>query len=207
MNNGDDLQMVRTIFDALPSIIFVVDEDVRIQEYNKAAAEFLKANRSSILKRRGGDVFHCIHTTDGSGECGHGPLCKDCIIRGSVAEAFDGNRIVRRRAKIEIIRKGEKIEIYALVTATPFHYADSALVLLVIEDISEVAELKKMIPICSVCKKIRNDKASWSRIESYFKENWHVDFSHGLCPECYQAEIEKIKADIKNVQDAADENR
>ena len=195
MNN--DNALVRYVLNALPSIIFVVDSDVRIQEYNTAAETFLKSNRSSILKRRGGDVMHCLHAAEVLDGCGHAPLCKDCIIRTAVAEAFDGNRIVRRRARIEIIRDQQKLELYALVTASPFKYEGRALVLLVIEDISELAELQRMLPICSVCKRIRDDKESWNRIESYFKAHWDVDFSHGLCPECYRAEMEKLAADSR----------
>ena len=197
MNDTDNTMMIRYVFDTLPSIIFVVDDDVRIQEYNKAAAEFLLVNRSSILKRRGGEVLHCLRSFDVPKGCGHGPLCKDCIIRTSVTKAFDGKNIVRRRTRIEIIRNRKKIEIYALITANPFNYNGRSLVLLIIEDISEIAELQKMIPICCICKKIRSDQESWSLIESYFKEHWDVDFSHSLCPECYQNEMEKLRADIE----------
>lgn len=202
----DDTQMIRSVFDALPSIILVVDDDVRIQEYNTAAAEFLLASRTSILKHRGGEVLHCLHSTDVPDGCGHGPFCRDCIIRCSVAEAFHGKRITRRRAQIEIIRNREKVAIYALVTASPFNYEQVPLVLLVIEDISEIAELQRLIPICSICAKIRDDKESWSRIESYFKTHWDVDFSHSLCPECYQAEMEKLKADLETDYDASDDS-
>ncbi|MGB7919347.1 MAG: PAS domain-containing protein [Desulfobacterales bacterium] len=38
MNDRLDAEMLRSVFDALPSLIFVVDEDVKIQEYNAAAA-------------------------------------------------------------------------------------------------------------------------------------------------------------------------
>jgi hypothetical protein len=205
MQNNDNTQMIRSVFDALPSIILVVDDDVKIQEYNTAAAEFLLSGRSSILKHRGGEVLKCLHSTDVPEGCGQGPFCKDCIIRNSVTEAFNGKRITRRRAKIEIIRNREKIEIYALITATPFNFKEKPLALLVIEDISEIAELQRMIPICSVCAKIRDDKESWSRVESYFKEHWDVDFSHSLCPECYQAEMEKLDADIQHDHDVLDD--
>ena len=94
MTDTDSTLMIRSVFDTLPSIIFVVDDDVRIQEYNKAAAEFLLVNRSSILKRRGGEVLHCLRSFDVPKGCGHGPLCKDCVIRTSVTKAFDGKRIV-----------------------------------------------------------------------------------------------------------------
>ena len=74
--------------------------------------------------------------------------------------------------------------------------ATGCLVLLAIEDISEIAELRRLIPICSICKKIRDDKQSWSRVENYFKEHWDLDFSHGLCPDCYRIEMGKLKKTI-----------
>jgi hypothetical protein len=115
-------------------------------------------------------------------------------------EAFQGNRVVRRRTRIELIRDTNKIEIYALITVSPFSFQDRPLVLLVIEDISEIAELYRMIPICSVCGKVRDDKESWMRVEAYFKNNWDVDFSHGLCPDCYKIESDKLKSYIKAEQ-------
>jgi PAS domain-containing protein len=193
MNDRLDAEMLRSVFDALPSLIFVVDEDVRIQEYNAAATEFLSDRRDAILKHRGGEVLHCLHSIDVAEGCGRAPFCKSCVIRNSVAEAFKGDRILRRRTKLDIIRDGHKTELYALITCSPFRYRDRPHVLLVIEDLSIIAELKRMIPICSVCRQVQDEKESWSRIEVYFKKQWDVDFSHGLCPRCYQIEMAKLK--------------
>jgi len=197
VKNSGGTDILRSVFDAIPSFIFVVDDDVRIQDYNAAAAELLLLQRSAVLKRRGGEVLNCLHAADVPEGCGRAPLCKDCVIRNSVAEAFQGNRVVRRRKKLEILRDGNKIEIYALITASPFYYKKRPLVLLVIEDISEIAELQRMIPICSICKKVRDDKKSWFRLEAYFKDHWDVDFSHSYCPECYKSEMEKIEKEIR----------
>jgi hypothetical protein len=150
-----------------------------------------------VLQRRGGEVLNCLHAVDVTEECGRAPQCKNCVIRNSVAEAFQGNRVVGRRARLEIIRKGIQLEIYALITASPFYYKERSLVLLVIEDISEIAELRRLIPICSVCKKVRDDKSSWFALEAYFKKHWDVDFSHGICPECYEIEIDKINRNLE----------
>ena len=52
------------------------------------------------------------------------------------------------------------------------------------EALNQVKTLKGLLPICSYCKKIRNDQGYWSQLESYFGEHADVDFSHGICPEC-----------------------
>ena len=151
-----------------------------------------------VIRRRAGDILHCVHSHDSAKGCGRAPSCSKCIIRNSVTEAFDGQRVVRRRTKIDIIKGAGKIEIYALITTSPFIFQDRTLVLLVIEDISEIAELYRLIPICSVCRKVRDGEKSWMLVEAYFKSNWDVDFSHGLCPDCYRLEREKIDAYLKS---------
>ncbi len=50
--------------------------------------------------------------------------------------------------------------------------------------IGKVKTLSGMLPICSSCKKIRDDKGYWNQIESYLARHSEIDFSHGLCPEC-----------------------
>jgi len=189
-----------TVFNAIPSLIFVVDNDVQIHEYNAAAAAHLAANRSTILRRRGGEALHCLHSRDVPEGCGRAPFCRDCVIRNSISAAFQGNKVVRSRHKMELIRDGNILEIYALITASPFLFQGTQLALLVVEDISEIVELKRLIPICAICKKVRNDRDYWVLVESYFKEHLDVDFSHGLCPDCYKKQKDVLERMIRAEQ-------
>lgn len=50
--------------------------------------------------------------------------------------------------------------------------------------IKEVKVLRGMLPICSACKKIRDDKGYWTQIESYISRHSEAQFSHSLCPNC-----------------------
>lgn len=50
----------------------------------------------------------------------------------------------------------------------------------------EIKTLKKFLPMCARCKKIRDDKGYWAQIEEYFSKHSDIEFSHGLCPECYK---------------------
>ena len=49
---------------------------------------------------------------------------------------------------------------------------------------AQIKTLRGFIPICSSCKKIRNDKGYWSRIEAYLEEHSDAQFTHGICPDC-----------------------
>jgi DNA-binding NtrC family response regulator len=50
--------------------------------------------------------------------------------------------------------------------------------------LDHIKQLQGMLPICSVCKNIRDDKGYWNRIESYISRHSEVEFSHGICPDC-----------------------
>jgi hypothetical protein len=50
--------------------------------------------------------------------------------------------------------------------------------------LKNVKQLSGMLPICSSCKKIRNDKGYWEQIEAFIKDHSEAEFSHGICPEC-----------------------
>ena len=52
------------------------------------------------------------------------------------------------------------------------------------EALTRIKTLRGLLPICSSCKKIRDDKSYWSQIETYIRHHTEVDFSHGLCPVC-----------------------
>jgi DNA-binding response OmpR family regulator len=60
------------------------------------------------------------------------------------------------------------------------------------EAIANVKQLQGLLPICSYCKKIRDDGNYWHRVESYIAGHANVRFSHGICPEC----TGKLKADL-----------
>ena len=176
--------IVASILDAIPSPILVVDDDVQIIGFNQAAAELVAQKPEMVIRRRAGEVLHCLHATEGSEGCGRTESCHICPVRTAVAESFRGQRGVRKRARMELVIGDRPVQIYLLVTTAPFTYKDRALVILILEDISELMELKSILPICAHCKSIRNDQEYWQCVESYFKHHLDLDFSHGICPEC-----------------------
>jgi hypothetical protein len=52
------------------------------------------------------------------------------------------------------------------------------------ESIGKVKRLSGLLPICCVCKKIRDDKGYWNQIEIYIREHSEAEFTHGICQEC-----------------------
>ncbi len=176
--------IVASVLDAIPSPIFVVDDDVQIIGFNLAASQMVAQDPEVVIRRRAGEILHCVHSTEAPGGCGRAEPCKDCPVRNSVNESVRGHQVVRKRARMELIREGHIVPIYLLVTTTPFIYQDKSMILLILEDISELMELKNVLPICSHCKSIRNDQEYWISVENYFKKHLDLDFTHGICPKC-----------------------
>jgi GAF domain-containing protein len=52
--------------------------------------------------------------------------------------------------------------------------------------LNQVKTLEGLLPICAWCKRIRDDEGYWDRVEAYFQKHAGVDFTHGICPECFE---------------------
>jgi len=52
--------------------------------------------------------------------------------------------------------------------------------------LGQVKQLQGLLPICSYCKKVRDDQNYWQQVEAYISHRTEVRFSHGVCPDCYE---------------------
>jgi sigma-B regulation protein RsbU (phosphoserine phosphatase) len=68
------------------------------------------------------------------------------------------------------------------------------------ETMANVKQLRGLLPICSYCKRIRSDSDYWEQVESYISVHTDAQFSHGICPCCY----EKILAELGLSPDSAE---
>ena len=60
--------------------------------------------------------------------------------------------------------------------------------------LSQVKQLQGLLPICSYCKKVRDDQNYWQRVDTYLSDRIDVQFSHGICPECLDRVTSEAKA-------------
>jgi phosphoserine phosphatase RsbU/P len=56
----------------------------------------------------------------------------------------------------------------------------------------QIKVLKDLIPICMYCKKIRNDENFWQGVESYIAQQTGSNFSHGICPDCFEKHVKML---------------
>jgi PAS domain-containing protein len=184
----------RTLLDAVPLPVFLVDDDVRILDFNPEAGKLLSQDREVVLKRRGGEVMHCLHSRDVAEGCGRGPYCTDCVLRNSVTRSLQTGERVREKTVLELRDGSVTRSVELMVTTAPVTVEGRRLALLILEDISELVQLRRLLPICSKCKKIRDDQEYWHSLESYMGKNLDLTFTHGICPSCAKEMLTEVAA-------------
>jgi CheY-like chemotaxis protein len=64
---------------------------------------------------------------------------------------------------------------------------------------TQVQQLEAFLPICSYCKKVRDDHNYWQQIEAYINQRTGSEFSHSICPDCYNRvivpELERLRSE------------
>ncbi|MEP6900404.1 MAG: PAS domain S-box protein [Actinomycetota bacterium] len=72
--------------------------------------------------------------------------------------------------------------------------------------LAEIKRLKEILPICSYCKNIRDDQDYWQTLERYITTHTHTQFSHGICPNCYD-KIVKPKLIERGIETTDDKKK
>ncbi len=65
------------------------------------------------------------------------------------------------------------------------------------EALAQVKKLEGLLPICSYCKRVRDDQDYWQQVESYITARSEARFSHSICPDCYEEHIAPQLKDMK----------
>lgn len=174
----------RNILDAMPCPVFVVEEDVRIVDFNTAASAAISKKAEEMRRQKVGDALHCIHSGEAEEGCGKTFACKVCPIRISVNQALEGERPPRQTVKVMQATQDGVAESIFLVTVAPLLFENVPLALVILEDIREITLLQQMLPICSHCKQVRSDENYWQSVESYLSGHLEIHCTHSLCPDC-----------------------
>jgi DNA-binding response OmpR family regulator len=68
--------------------------------------------------------------------------------------------------------------------------------------LARVDQLHGILPICSYCKKVRNDTDSWQQMEAYVSAHSAVRFSHGICPDCIKSVMQPQIDELRRLRTA-----
>ncbi len=133
-------EFLKGVFDAIPAFVFIVDNDVRLHFWNAPARNLVGHDPALLYLKKGGEALHCIYSIESRGGCGWSKYCRECVIRSSVSKSFTAGETSRGFTRLQR-RSGDTIvEVYLLVTASPFHYKEKEYALLLIEDVSHLLD-------------------------------------------------------------------
>ena len=191
-------KMLLTVLDSLDAIVYVAD---------------IKTHEILFLNRFSRDIFGngvgkpCwqVMQSDQKGPCAFCSndklISADGEIQGMYAWEFQ-NTVnghwydIRDRAIPWIDGRIVRLEIATDITEKKMAEAEREKLIKELQKaLLEVKTLQGIIPICAYCKNIRDDKGYWSQVEEYLGKHSEVDFSHGICPTCFEKNFPEM---IKN---------
>lgn len=180
-------RLLARAFDVLPSVVFVMDRDMRIQAANAAALRLAGTTEGAeVLLRRGGDVLKCVNSTLNPGGCGCADACKTCVLRNSTGQAMNSRAVVRGKTRFHRTDERGTRDSFFLVTATPFESDGEALALVTLDDLGEQLKVRGILPFCSGCQRVRNELNEWEDAQHYVSQKLALDPSHGFCEPCLE---------------------
>lgn len=135
-------------------------------------------------------LTYCLTTVSSYLLWGRVRISRELLIIGAI-DSFFVSLIVAGLVISFILRakkiESENLQLHSdLTTITKMKEEKETLIAELKEALQEVNKLSGLLPICSSCKKIRDDKGYWNQIESYLKEHSEAEFSHSICPDCSQ---------------------
>ncbi|MBN1814181.1 MAG: PAS domain-containing protein [Anaerolineae bacterium] len=135
-----------TVFDNAPVVMILVDQERRVRKVNRAAIEFSNRPAEEMIGLRGGEALRCLRSLDDPRGCGFGPSCDNCVVRRAVLDTCEtGKSHYQAEATLLLIQEEAQKEAHLLVSTTPITVAESQLVLVSIEDITEHRRIEEEI--------------------------------------------------------------
>jgi len=125
-------------------------------------------------------IYEECYLKIGAFEKAHEFLKKYHECKSKVSDSLVKGRVFELETKYESERKAREAEIYRLRNVELVE-ANTKLQ----KALDDVDRLGGLLPICANCKKIRDDKGYWNQVEQYFSDHSDMQFSHGICPECF----------------------
>ncbi len=137
--------LLKTLFEAIPCGVLVVDRDRRVKAVNDATRQGFGLQDVEVIDKRGGEVLRCIHADESPKGCGYSDACQNCIIRKTALEAIEGKTTRRTHAEVNLTVDGKSVDLKLLVSAAPFEHRNERLAVVLLEDVSELSELRRRL--------------------------------------------------------------
>jgi PAS domain S-box-containing protein len=136
-----NMRELAAIYDHMPTIMLLLDEDCRLRKANSAAARFFGKSAEALIGLRLGEAIDCLHSKEG--ECGSSANCGECIIRRHAEETYSSGQSHRQvEARFSPAASHEGGVLYFLLSTDLLSLDDKRCVLVSLEDITERKRLE-----------------------------------------------------------------
>ncbi|NPE29737.1 PAS domain S-box protein [Methanococcoides sp. SA1] len=137
-----DPGILNSIYDGLPLIMVLIDEDGKIENVNRAATVALGKEKKDCVGLLGGEIFQCINSFTGEG-CGKNSECLECPVRSSVMHTFEtGENIYKKEGDLDIVTNGRPTPIHFLISTILIQENNGPKVSLVVDDITKRKQIE-----------------------------------------------------------------
>ena len=133
------------LFDTIPSSVMVVDEDRHIRMVNRGLEQTFGVALESAVDSCPGDALGCPLALEESGKCGTLEECVRCQLREPTIEALAGETISRQSCEFSYVAGGQEHKVMLLVSAMPLDYQGERLAIVILEDVTELAGLRRLL--------------------------------------------------------------
>ncbi|MEW5743859.1 MAG: PAS domain S-box protein [Nitrospirota bacterium] len=180
--------LMQIMLSVIPDIVFLKDRESIYRMVNPAFCRLLNIPEDGIVGKSDYDLFSVeeaerFRSGDLEVMRSGGPLVQDEVVSG-----IEGKRWVQA-IKVPVIDASGAIlgvlgSVRDITRRKKLEEEREKLIADLREALGRIRTLRGLLPICSSCKKIRDDRGYWNQIEAYVHEHSEAEFSHGICPEC-----------------------
>ncbi|MEI6306456.1 MAG: PAS domain-containing protein, partial [Deltaproteobacteria bacterium] len=190
------LDLINTMIESTPDAVFIKDKQGRYIFVNPPAAIIFGKSAEDIIGKTAKDLF--------PQEVSQAMADSDSTVLSSAnTVTYEKLYTAPNPPKLMLVTKGPMFDSNGKINSlfavdrdiTDLKDLQEELSKKVVQleaALSTVQLLEGIIPICSYCKKIRDDEKSWHQMEQYISSHSEAKFSHGICPECFEKQMEII---------------
>ena len=169
---------------SIPIPILVLNKQLEVYEANWAAKILYHQGKGFQQERSCGETILCLYRFESRQPYGQTLHCSDCIIRNAVNDVLFKNRVVRKRSPIYIQQDKFTYEDSSTMTSWPVAANGIELAMVMLEDLTALFHLGRILPVCASCKKGKIADDNLEKAETNISRHLGSDASHGICPEC-----------------------
>ena len=125
------------IYQGLPSLLLMVDQDRRVHKVNQAVLENVGKDQVEVIGLRGGEALQCVNALDDPRGCGFGPDCSDCQVREAIDDTLENGQPHRRREVLMHLDRDKPKGVHFLLSTAPVDMGEQQRVLISLENITE----------------------------------------------------------------------